>query len=65
VKVCYIDETGMARKDELFVMVGIVADTHRVGRTREEFKKVFADIQDAFPGGPEDASKVTLFLPTP
>lgn len=47
-KVCYVDESGYQHQDPCLVMVGIVVDTMRLNRTREEFADVFDEVQKLF-----------------
>lgn len=48
-KICYIDESGNDQdKDQFLVMVGIVVDSQRVSRTREEFAEIFDRLQNLF-----------------
>lgn len=48
-KICYIDESGNDQaKDPYLVMVGIVIDSQRVSRTREEFAEIFERLQNLF-----------------
>jgi len=47
-KVCYVDESGADSKDPCLVMVGIVADASRLGKSNEEFGGIFAKVQALF-----------------
>lgn len=47
-KVCYVDESGNQEHDPCLVMVGLIIDTARLNRTREEFKEVFSIVQGLF-----------------
>lgn len=47
-KVCYVDESGNSSHDPCLVMVGIVADAHRLNRTRTEFNEIFDEVQSLF-----------------
>ena len=47
-KVCYVDESGNNTRDPCLVMVGVVVDTARLNRTREEFAGVFDIVQGLF-----------------
>lgn len=47
-KVCYVDESGNQEQDPCVVMVGIVVDSMRLNRTREEFNDVFEVVQGLF-----------------
>ena len=40
VKICYVDETGTDGQSPLIVMVGVIADSQRLHRTRTEFEAV-------------------------
>src|SRR5690349_14391440 len=46
-RVCYVDETGTDGLSPFVVMVGIVVDASRLGRTTEEFKKISARLVTA------------------
>ena len=39
-KICYVDETGIDGQSPLIVMVGVIADSQRLHRTRTEFAAV-------------------------
>ena len=39
-KICYVDETGTDGQSPLIVMVGVIADSQRLHRTRTEFEAV-------------------------
>ena len=41
-KICYVDETGTDGQSPLIVMVGVIADSQRLHRTRTEFGAVMA-----------------------
>lgn len=47
-KLCYVDESGNNDRDPCLVMVGIVVDSTRLNRTRQEFNQIFDVIQDLF-----------------
>lgn len=47
-KICYVDESGNSPQDPCLVMVGILVDTYRLNRTREEFVDIFDEIQGLF-----------------
>lgn len=47
-KLCYVDESGNQASDPCLVMVGILADSYRLNRTREEFGEFFDVIQGLF-----------------
>lgn len=44
VKIAYADETGTDGVSQVVVMVGVLADTARMGRTKSEFEAIFADL---------------------
>ncbi|MGH9536113.1 MAG: DUF3800 domain-containing protein [Terriglobales bacterium] len=50
-KVCYADESGTHAGADCLVMVGIIADLHRVGPTRREFSLILGDLNSLYPGG--------------
>lgn len=45
-KLCYVDETGTDGRSPVVVMVGVIADAHRIGRTRDEFADAFARLSE-------------------
>lgn len=45
-KLCYVDETGTDGMSPLVVMVGVIADSHRVHRTRTEFTNELQELGD-------------------
>ena len=47
-KLCYVDESGNQDADPCFVMVGLMVDSQRLNRTREEFSDIFTEIQALF-----------------
>ncbi|GIX16209.1 MAG: hypothetical protein KatS3mg119_0395 [Rhodothalassiaceae bacterium] len=47
-KICYVDESGNNSEDPCLVMVGVLVDSYRLNRTREEFAEIFDDIQRLF-----------------
>lgn len=47
-KVCYVDESGNAARDPCLIMVGVLVDTYRLNRTREEFADIFDAVQSLF-----------------
>lgn len=46
-KTCYVDESGNSQ-DPCLIMVGVVVDSTRLNRTREEFAEVFDIVQGLF-----------------
>jgi len=48
-KVCYVDESGSPAQDQIFVMVGIIADATRLHRTSREFATFFEKVRNVFP----------------
>lgn len=48
-KVCYVDDSGSPTNDQMFVMVGIVADATRLHRTSREFSDFFNGVRNLFP----------------
>lgn len=60
-KVCYIDESGVGEDEPVFVMVGIVADSQRLNRTREEFSAIFSRIQRFFPEALRELKSTKIF----
>lgn len=46
VKICYVDETGTDGKSPLVVMVGVIADSQRLHRTRTEFSAVMDQLDE-------------------
>lgn len=60
-KVCYVDESGSAA-DPCLIMVGIVADSHRLNRTREDFADIFDEIQRLFEENLRELKATKLIL---
>ncbi|MGH9426070.1 MAG: DUF3800 domain-containing protein [Terriglobia bacterium] len=60
-KLCYIDESGVGEGEPVFVMVGIVADSQRLNRTREEFSAIFSRIQRLFPEALRELKSTRIF----
>ncbi len=48
-KVCYVDDSGNPAQDQIFIMVGIVADATRLHRTSHEFADFFKNARAVFP----------------
>lgn len=48
-KVCYVDESGCPPQDQIFVMVGIVADATKLHKTSREFAAFFEKVRNVFP----------------
>lgn len=48
-KVCYVDETGTDGQSPVVVMVGVIADSKRLHRTRTDFADTFARLGDIAP----------------
>jgi hypothetical protein len=44
VKICYVDETGTDGQSPVLVMVGVIADSQRLNRTRTDFADTFAEL---------------------
>jgi hypothetical protein len=49
-KICYVDETGFDGESPVLVMVGIIADSQRLHRTRTDFADTFAKLGDVTAG---------------
>ena len=47
-KVCYVDESGNVAQDPCLVMAGVLVDSVRLNRTRQEFSDIFDAIQELF-----------------
>jgi len=47
-KVCYVDESGNAAQDPCLIMVGVLVDSVRLNRTRQEFSEIFDAVQALF-----------------
>lgn len=48
-KFCYVDESEAGNSPPVQVMVGIIADAWRVGKTRKEFREIFSHIERQYP----------------
>ncbi len=48
-KICYVDETGTDGRSPLIVMVGVIADSQRLNRTRTEFAAVLETLDQVPP----------------
>jgi hypothetical protein len=48
-KVCYVDESGNTTQDQMFVMVGIIADATKLHKTSREFAEFFEKVRSVFP----------------
>ena len=47
-KVCYVDESGATTQDPCLIMVGVLIDSTRLNRTRQEFFDAFDVVRDLF-----------------
>lgn len=60
-KFCYADESLDKERQLVQVMVGIVADAHRLNRTRQEFGEIFAFVENAFPAALRELKGSKIF----
>jgi hypothetical protein len=60
-KFTYVDESLDPHGQHVQVMVGIVADAHRLNRTRLEFGEIFGLIENAFPGALRELKGSKIF----
>ena len=60
-KIVYADETGTDGNSQVIIMVGVVADMARVGRTKTEFGAIFTDLSDQTTKGLRELKSTDLY----
>lgn len=58
----YVDETGIDGKSPVLVMVGIVVNDERLGRTQEEFASIFANLGASVTGTLRELKSADLLV---